>query len=128
MQNHKGSQHHRSVCVVIALRERGTKISPLVLTHLSPLLGNGLKMLMKRALKLKDILMMKMIRNLSQHDGPTKNLFIVSAHALFITSHTFSVVSIGCRMQRWNHNAVQTSKTGCFFSVVQVLLANHIQI
>lgn len=38
--------------------------------------GNGLKMLMKRALKLKDILMMKMIRNLSQHDGPTKNLFI----------------------------------------------------
>ncbi|KAM3875661.1 kinesin-associated protein 3a [Diretmus argenteus] len=38
--------------------------------------GNGLKMLMKRALKLKDVLMMKMIRNLSQHDGPTKNPFI----------------------------------------------------
>ncbi|KAM4628521.1 kinesin-associated protein 3a [Polymixia lowei] len=38
--------------------------------------GNGLKMLMKRALKLKDVLMMKMIRNLSQHDGFTKNLFI----------------------------------------------------
>ncbi|KAJ3599663.1 hypothetical protein NHX12_033619 [Muraenolepis orangiensis] len=38
--------------------------------------GNGLKMLMKRALKLKDILVLKMIRNLSQHDGPTKNLFI----------------------------------------------------
>ncbi|CAL8306648.1 unnamed protein product [Lota lota] len=38
--------------------------------------GNGLKMLMKRALKLKDILMMKMIRNLSQHNGPTKNLFV----------------------------------------------------
>uniref|UniRef100_A0A8C5C1S6 Kinesin-associated protein 3a n=1 Tax=Gadus morhua TaxID=8049 RepID=A0A8C5C1S6_GADMO len=38
--------------------------------------GNGLKMLMKRALKLKDTLMMKMIRNLSQHDGPTKSLFI----------------------------------------------------
>ena len=40
--------------------------------------GNGLKMLMKRALKLKDPLMMKMIRNVSQHDGPSKNLFIVS--------------------------------------------------
>lgn len=40
--------------------------------------GNGLKMLMKRALKLKDPLMMKMIRNISQHDGPSKNLFIVS--------------------------------------------------
>lgn len=40
-------------------------------------LGNGLKMLMKRALKLKDPLMMKMIRNISQHDGASKNLFIV---------------------------------------------------
>ncbi|XP_041705213.2 kinesin-associated protein 3-like isoform X2 [Coregonus clupeaformis] len=38
--------------------------------------GNGLKMLMKRGLKLKDVLIMKMIRNVSQHDGPTKNLFI----------------------------------------------------
>uniref|UniRef100_F6WQJ8 Kinesin associated protein 3 n=1 Tax=Ornithorhynchus anatinus TaxID=9258 RepID=F6WQJ8_ORNAN len=38
--------------------------------------GNGLKMLMKRALKFKDPLLMKMIRNISQHDGPTKNLFV----------------------------------------------------
>nr|XP_046176946.1 kinesin-associated protein 3-like isoform X2 [Oncorhynchus gorbuscha] len=38
--------------------------------------GNGLKMLMKRALKLKDPLLMKMIRNISQHDGPTKHIFI----------------------------------------------------
>uniref|UniRef100_A0A4W4EE23 Kinesin-associated protein 3a n=1 Tax=Electrophorus electricus TaxID=8005 RepID=A0A4W4EE23_ELEEL len=38
--------------------------------------GNGLKMLMKRALKRKDPLMMKMIRNISQHDGPSKTLFI----------------------------------------------------
>ncbi|CAL8346979.1 unnamed protein product [Merluccius merluccius] len=38
--------------------------------------GHGLKMLMKRALKMKDCLLMKMIRNLSQHDGPTKSLFI----------------------------------------------------
>ncbi|XP_041133575.1 kinesin-associated protein 3-like isoform X1 [Polyodon spathula] len=38
--------------------------------------GNGLKMLMKRSLKFKDPLLMKMIRNISQHDGPTKNLFI----------------------------------------------------
>ncbi|MEQ2254587.1 Kinesin-associated protein 3 [Ilyodon furcidens] len=38
--------------------------------------GNGLKMLMKRALKLKDVLVMKMIRNLSQHGGATKNLFL----------------------------------------------------
>lgn len=42
-------------------------------------LGNGLKMLMKRALKLKDVLVMKMIRNLSQHNGSTKSLFLVSA-------------------------------------------------
>uniref|UniRef100_A0A3P9IH53 Kinesin-associated protein 3b n=1 Tax=Oryzias latipes TaxID=8090 RepID=A0A3P9IH53_ORYLA len=38
--------------------------------------GNGLKMLMKRALKTKACLLMKMIRNISQHDGPTKVLFI----------------------------------------------------
>ncbi|XP_071342675.1 kinesin-associated protein 3a isoform X2 [Trachinotus anak] len=38
--------------------------------------GNGLKTLMKRALKLKDVLVMKMIRNLSQHNGPTKSLFV----------------------------------------------------
>ncbi|XP_059503830.1 kinesin-associated protein 3a isoform X4 [Stegostoma tigrinum] len=38
--------------------------------------GNGLKMLMKRAFKFKDSLLMKMIRNVSQHGGQTKNLFI----------------------------------------------------
>uniref|UniRef100_G3NN13 Kinesin-associated protein 3a n=1 Tax=Gasterosteus aculeatus aculeatus TaxID=481459 RepID=G3NN13_GASAC len=38
--------------------------------------GNGLKMLMKRAVKLKDVLVMKMIRNLSQHNGHTKSLFL----------------------------------------------------
>ncbi|KAK1786299.1 hypothetical protein P4O66_018001 [Electrophorus voltai] len=38
--------------------------------------GNGLKMLMKRALKFKDPLLMKMIRNVSQHDGPLKQLFL----------------------------------------------------
>ncbi len=40
--------------------------------------GNGLKLLMKRAFKHRDPLLMKMNRNLSQHDGPTKALFIVS--------------------------------------------------
>ncbi|XP_014853215.1 PREDICTED: kinesin-associated protein 3 isoform X2 [Poecilia mexicana] len=38
--------------------------------------GNGLKLLMRRALKLKDVLVMKMIRNLSQHGGATQNLFL----------------------------------------------------
>ncbi|OCT83064.1 kinesin-associated protein 3 [Xenopus laevis] len=38
--------------------------------------GNGLKMLMKKSLKFKDPLLMKMIRNISQHEGTTKNLFI----------------------------------------------------
>ncbi|XP_035267897.1 kinesin-associated protein 3a isoform X2 [Anguilla anguilla] len=37
---------------------------------------NALKVLMKRALKLKDPLLMKMIRNISQHDGQTKQLFV----------------------------------------------------
>jgi len=36
----------------------------------------GLRLLMKRAIKFKDPLLMKMIRNISQHDGPTKREFI----------------------------------------------------
>jgi predicted DNA-binding protein len=45
--------------------------------------GSGLRLLMKRAFKFRDPLLMKMIRNLSQHDGPTKNLFIVRYHILY---------------------------------------------
>ncbi|XP_048458212.1 kinesin-associated protein 3a isoform X5 [Rhincodon typus] len=47
-----------------------------LLPKLTALIGNGLKMLMKRAFKFKDSLLMKMIRNVSQHEGQTKNLFI----------------------------------------------------
>ncbi|KAG8228826.1 hypothetical protein J437_LFUL008322 [Ladona fulva] len=36
----------------------------------------GLKDLMKRAFRLQDALVMKIVRNISQHDGPTKILFI----------------------------------------------------
>ena len=39
--------------------------------------GAGLKLLMRRAFKNKDAMLMKMIRNISMHDGPTKALFIV---------------------------------------------------
>ena len=38
--------------------------------------GNGLRLLMRRAFKCKDPLLMKMIRNISQHDGPTKRDFM----------------------------------------------------
>eukprot|EP00794_Sanderia_malayensis_P016189 gene16189-17816_t len=37
---------------------------------------NGLRLLMRRALKYKDPLLMKMIRNISQHDGSTKKDFL----------------------------------------------------
>lgn len=56
-----------SICINLA----GNKRSAQLMCE-----GNGLKMLMKRALKMKDCLLMKMIRNISQHDGPTKALFI----------------------------------------------------
>uniref|UniRef100_A0A8C2ILE7 Kinesin-associated protein 3 n=1 Tax=Cyprinus carpio TaxID=7962 RepID=A0A8C2ILE7_CYPCA len=56
-----------SFCINLAANKRNAQIM---------CEGHGLKMLMKRALKLKDPLMMKMIRNISQHDGPSKNLFI----------------------------------------------------
>ena len=37
--------------------------------------GHGLRMLMQRAFHYQDALVMKLIRNISQHDGVTKNLF-----------------------------------------------------
>lgn len=37
--------------------------------------GKGLQLLMKRAFKTEDSILMKMIRNISQHDGTTKILF-----------------------------------------------------
>ena len=40
--------------------------------------GSGLKMLMTRAFKHRDSFIMKMLRNISQHDGDTLSLFIVS--------------------------------------------------
>ena len=40
--------------------------------------GPGLKLLMRRALSTQDSLLMKMIRNISQHPGPTKRLFLAS--------------------------------------------------
>ncbi|XP_033838597.1 kinesin-associated protein 3-like [Periophthalmus magnuspinnatus] len=56
-----------SICINLAANKRNAQLM---------CEGNGLKMLMKRALKKKDCLLMKMIRNISQHDGPTKALFI----------------------------------------------------
>ncbi|XP_056149265.1 kinesin-associated protein 3-like isoform X2 [Lampris incognitus] len=56
-----------SLCINLAANKRNAQLM---------CEGNGLKMLMKRALKLKDCLLMKMIRNISQHDGPTKQLFV----------------------------------------------------
>ncbi|XP_073712292.1 kinesin-associated protein 3a [Misgurnus anguillicaudatus] len=56
-----------SFCINLAANKRNAQIM---------CEGNSLKILMKRALKLKDPLIMKMIRNISQHDGATKNLFI----------------------------------------------------
>ena len=41
--------------------------------------GPGLRLLMRRAFKFNDPLLLKMIRNISQHDGPTKSQFLVSA-------------------------------------------------
>lgn len=40
--------------------------------------GPGLKLLMRRALKSQDSLLLKMIRNISKCPGNTKKLFLVS--------------------------------------------------
>ena len=54
-------------------------------------LGNGtaLRHLVKRTFKSKDGLLLKMIRNMSQHEGPTKSLFVVSV--VMITKKVFEV-------------------------------------
>lgn len=59
-------------------------------------------MLMKRALKLKDPLLMKMIRNISQHDGPTKNLFIVSSSRPSVCSNRPETIALSCCIWRDN--------------------------
>ena len=41
--------------------------------------GDGLALLVARAFQHPDPLLMKMVRNISQHDGQTKVLFLVSA-------------------------------------------------
>ena len=46
--------------------------------------GPGLKLLMRRAFKFKDPFLLKMIRNISQHDGLTKKQFIVSCVCCWI--------------------------------------------
>ena len=51
--------------------------------------SQGLKLLMRRAFKQRDPLMMKMIRNISIHDGPTKPLFIVRSMTLSIAQLLF---------------------------------------
>lgn len=48
--------------------------------------GPGLKILMKRALTSQDSLLMKMVRNISQHPGPTKRLFLVGDHGCVCTN------------------------------------------
>ena len=67
--------------------------------------GSGLKLLMKRAFKFKDPLLLKMARNISQHEGPTKQQFVVSEALrnlnfafehenllIILTSFAFSVI------------------------------------
>lgn len=56
--------------------------------------GSGLRLLMKRAFKFKDPLLLKMARNISQHDGPTKEQFVVSANFV--------------QVQPWNNSSGQS--------------------
>ena len=68
--------------------------------------GQGLKMLMKRAFKFKDPLLMKMIRNVSEHDGQTKSLFVVST----VLSHQISEIIFLTFSQTTNFRLFQTER------------------
>ncbi|XP_046844229.1 kinesin-associated protein 3-like isoform X2 [Xenia sp. Carnegie-2017] len=52
--------------------------------------GSGLRLLMKRAFKFKDPLLLKMARNISQHDGPTKEQFVPFIADLANAAKTFT--------------------------------------
>lgn len=71
--------------------------------------NNGLKMLLKRAFKLRDPLLMKMVRNLSLHDGQTKAMFVVriSRHQGLQNSY-FSAIGI---RQTWMYSHVSKTQT-----------------
>ena len=60
--------------------------------------NNGLRFLMKRAFKYKDGLVMKMIRNISMHDGPSKTMFIVSLLVVNLLIE-FTQCNIYCLLQ-----------------------------
>lgn len=45
--------------------------------------NDGLRHLVERAFQYQDCLLLKMIRNISQHDGPTKILFVVCFRFFF---------------------------------------------
>ncbi|XP_013376871.1 PREDICTED: uncharacterized protein LOC106150043 isoform X3 [Chinchilla lanigera] len=77
--------------------------------------GNGLKMLMQRALMLKDPLLMKMIRNISQHDEPTKNLFTdyVGDLAAQISNDEEFVIECFATLSKFDHSKLGLG-TGSF--------------
>ena len=55
--------------------------------------GPGLRLLMRRAFKFNDPLLMKMIRNISQHEGSTKTQFVVgNTLCEATTSHSRPIV------------------------------------
>ncbi|KAG1688227.1 Kinesin-associated protein 3 [Nymphon striatum] len=62
--------------------------------------GSGLNMLMMRAFRFQDPLVMKMIRNISQHDGATKSMFIDYvgdlAEAIQKSDEEFALECLGC--------------------------------
>lgn len=60
--------------------------------------GAGLKLLMKRALKYRDPLLTKMIRNIAQHEGPTRALFTVSCSVFLpvLKARCYSYIKIAC--------------------------------
>ena len=67
--------------------------------------GHGLRMLMQRAFHYQDALVMKMIRNISQHDGVTKNLFIEfigNTFVIFIYFPSFCNGERNCDKLRFN--------------------------
>ena len=100
--------------------------------------GPGLKLLMRRALNSQDSLLMKMIRNISQHPGPTKRLFLVNLLVLvthvrttILMSSAYSTVCGVYTCMAWRSTDLQaavmcTRLRGllCLFSAIFVRLGS----
>ena len=75
--------------------------------------GPGLRLLMRRAFKFNDPLLLKMIRNISQHEGPTKAQFVVSNICTGTNMEGLTNQKTGTDIVTFKADSAQSSSNKC---------------